>query len=156
VEYVIASKQLAPGLGPQRFEITCASGAPFEARSSYGTSGTTLTLRDSAGREVASVRKRLNGMGRDLYVDDEKVAHVQKNSFSSRGYSIDSDYDITGEGNFGGGEFKIAKGGTVVATTVRQRWPVKFAVDIDDGEDQVLFLGIALALAHDFVSGDRD
>jgi uncharacterized protein YxjI len=151
VEYVLASKRFA-GLGPQRFEITYASGAPFEARSSYGTSGTTLTLRDSAGREVASVRKRLNGIGRDLYVDDEKVAHVQQ---SGRGYSIASDYDITGEGYFAGGEFKMARDGAVVATTVRQRWALKFAVDVDDGEDQVLFLGLALAMAHDFVSGDR-
>jgi len=154
VRYVIARTQFL-ATGPQRFEITYASGAPFEARSSYGTSGTTLTLRDSSGREVATVCKRLNGTGRDLCVEGEKVAHVQKRHYESLSYVIDSDYGITGEGNFGGGEFKISRDGTVVATTVRQRWRVRFTVDIDEGEDQILFLGIALAMAHDFVSGDK-
>jgi len=40
-------------------------------------------------------------------VEGEKVAHVQKRHYEALSYVIDSDYGITGEGNFGGGEFSL-------------------------------------------------
>jgi hypothetical protein len=46
-----------------------------------------------------------------------------------------------------------------VATTVRQRHvkpKIKWSVDIDDYEDQVMFLAIILAIAHDYISADTN
>jgi hypothetical protein len=91
------------------------------------------------------------------YVGDEHVARVQKGSFPRGGWLIAADAGgISGEGNFGGGEYRLSRDGVQVATTARQgHLKYKFSVDIDDGEDQVLFLAIVLAMAHDLVSGDR-
>jgi uncharacterized protein YxjI len=154
MKYVIASTRWVLG---QRFEITDDSGAPlFDARTSFGTFGTKLTATDSSGREVMSVRKRPNGVAREVYVGDEHVARVQKGSFPS-GWLITADAGgISGEGNFGGGEYRLSNDGMLVATTVREgHLKYKFSVDIDDGEDQVMLLAIVLAMAHDVVSGDR-
>jgi uncharacterized protein YxjI len=154
VKYVIASTRWVLG---QRFEITDDSGAPlFEARSSFGTFGTKLIAKDGSGREIMSVRKRLNGWAREVYVREEHVARVQRRGVIRAGWLIDADSGrISGEGNFDFGEYRLSKDGIQVATTVRQRhMKVKFSVDIDDYEDQVMFLAIILAMAQDLVSGD--
>jgi uncharacterized protein YxjI len=157
MKYVIACTRR---VGGQRYEITNDSGAPsFEARSSYGTFGTKLTVTDSSGREIMSVRKRLNGTVRDVYVGDEHVGRVQKRGGITRypQWIVDADAGgISGDGHFTDGEYTLSRDGTQVATAVRpSHWKFRWNVDIDDYQDQVMYLALILAIANQFLSGDR-
>jgi uncharacterized protein YxjI len=159
MKYVIACTGRVLG---QRYEITDDSGAPlFKARSSYGAFGTKLTATDSSGREIMSVRMRLNSSVRDVYAGDEHVARLWRQGGITRhpAWIIEADAGgISGEGLFGegfkGGEYKLSKDGTQVATTVRLS-RLKWSVDIDDYEDQVTYLAIILGIAHNFLSPNR-
>jgi uncharacterized protein YxjI len=151
MKYVITNTHSVVGYR-QQFEITYDSGTPlFEAKSSFGKSGSTLTMTDTSGREVASIRKGLNPTafaGYEVYVGEEHVARVD----SLTGEIHADSGVITSQGNFGGGECTLSRDGTEVATTKRQgHWKANFAVDIDDGENQMLFLALILAMAHVFI-----
>jgi uncharacterized protein YxjI len=142
MEYVIASKWSLM----QRFEITDGSGAPqFEAR---GHLGAKITLHDLSGREVADIRKHAFTDTHEVYVDGQNVAQVKHAGIFGDKYDIQSAYGIlNARGHFDGGDYTISRDGMGVAQMVRQfSLREKFAVNVDDNENQVFLLGVVLAI----------
>jgi uncharacterized protein YxjI len=130
----------------ERFEITDMSGAPqFEAR---GHIGSQITLHDSSGREVADIRKQFFGDTHEVYLAGQRAAQVRHAGFLGDRYEIDASIgQLTARGSFGGGDYTLNQGGAPVASMVRQfSLREKFAIDIADGQNDVLLLAIMLAI----------
>jgi uncharacterized protein YxjI len=113
-----------------------------------------LVLRDPAGREVAQVQRRLVALRPtyEISVGGEEVAEVRKHFFTPFGdkFTIDipGPNDLEMAGNLFDHEFTISREGQTVAT-VSKRWLTMrdtYAVDIAQGQDDVLILASVLAL----------
>jgi len=114
----------------------------------------TLVIRDSAGNEVAQVRKRLIALRPTYEISraGQEVAEVRKKLFSPfiDRFTIDvpGPDDLEMKGSFFEHEFTISRQGQVVATVSKQ-WislTATYGVDIAPGEDDVLLLASVLAL----------
>jgi uncharacterized protein YxjI len=130
----------------ERFEITDAYGAPqFEAR---GHLGRKITLHDASGREVADIRKHLVTDTHEVYVDGREAAKVRHAGIIGDHYDIESSFGrLTARGHFDGGDYNISQNGAPVASMVRKfSLREKFAVDIADGQNDVLLLAVVLAI----------
>ena len=118
-----------------------------------------LVLRDSAGREVAQVKRRLVAL-RPTYsieIDGQEAAEVRKHFFTPFGdrFTIDvpGPDDLELRGNLLDHEFTVERGGQVVATASRRWFSLRdtYAVDVAPGQDDLLILAavLALDLAHE-------
>ena len=114
----------------------------------------TLVLRDPAGAEVARVHRRLLAL-RPTYevtVRGQELAEMRKHFFTPFGdrFTIDvpGPDDLELRGNLLDHEFTIRRRDRTVAT-VSKRWLAlrdTYAVEIDEGEDDLLLLACVLAL----------
>jgi uncharacterized protein YxjI len=113
-----------------------------------------LVIRDTDGREVAQVHRRLVAL-RPTYevtIAGQDVAEVRKRLFSPFGdrFTIDvpGPDDLEMRGDLLDHEFTIQRGGQTVAT-ISKRWLSfrdTYAVDIAPGQDDLLILAAVLAL----------
>ncbi|HZD67724.1 MAG TPA: LURP-one-related family protein [Actinomycetes bacterium] len=113
-----------------------------------------LVLRDPAGREVAQVQRKLVALRPTYQISagGQEVAEVRKHLFTPFGdrFTIDipGPDDLEMRGNLLDHEFTVQRGGRTVAT-VSKRWLSlrdTYAVDIAEGEDDLLILASVLAL----------
>ena len=126
----------------------------------YSVDGKVLTLRDTVivrdldGKELAKVERKLIALRPTYHItrQGEELAEVRKKIFSPfvDRFTIDvpgpDDLQVTG--SLFEHEYRIARGGQVVAT-VSKHWlslTETYGVDIAEGEDDVLILASVLAL----------
>lgn len=136
-------------------DITDEAGRPV-----YIVDGKVLTLRDTVivrdldGTELAKVERKLIALRPTYHITNrgEDLADVRKKIFSPfiDRFTIDvpgpDDLEVTG--SLFEHEYRIARGGRVVAT-VSKHWlslTETYGVDIAEGEDDVLILASVLAL----------
>lgn len=142
MEYLISSRWSLM----ERFDITDGSGAlRFEAR---GHLGSQITLHDASGQEVADIRKHLMTDTHDVYVQGQRVAQVRHAGIFGDRYDIESAFGVlNARGRFDGGDYTVSRDGVPVAKMLRQfTLREKFAVDIDDNQDQAFLLALVLAV----------
>jgi uncharacterized protein YxjI len=142
MEYVMASR----GSLMERFEITDAAGTPqFEAQ---GLLGSSITLHDSNGQEVADIRKHLMTDAHEVYVGGQHAARVRHAGIFGDKYDIESAFGyLTARGRFDGGDYTVSRDGEPVASMVRKfSLREKFAIDIADGENQAFLLALVIAI----------
>jgi uncharacterized protein YxjI len=113
-----------------------------------------LVLRDPEGNEVAQVHRKLVAL-RPTYritVGGEEAAEVRKRFFTPFGdrFTIDvpGPDDLELRGNLFDHEFTIERGGRTVATVSKRWFSLRdaYAVDVAEGEDDLLILASVLAL----------
>jgi uncharacterized protein YxjI len=113
-----------------------------------------LVLRDPDGREVAQVHRKLVAL-RPTYritVGGEEAAEVRKHFFTPFGdrFTIDvpGPDDLEMQGDLFDHEFTIQRGGRTVATVSKRWFSMRdtYAVDVAEGEDDLLILASVLAL----------
>jgi uncharacterized protein YxjI len=113
-----------------------------------------LVLRDPDGRQVAQVHRKLVAL-RPTYritIGDEQAAEVRKHFFTPFGdrFTIDvpGPDDLEMRGNLFDHEFTIQRGGRTVATVSKRWFSLRdtYAVDIAEGQDDLLILASVLAL----------
>jgi uncharacterized protein YxjI len=113
-----------------------------------------LVLRDPEGREVAQVHRKLVAL-RPTYritIGGEEAAEVRKHFFTPFGdrFTIDvpGPDDLEMRGNLFDHEFTVQRGGRTVATASKRWFSMRdtYAVDVAEGEDDLLILASVLAL----------
>jgi uncharacterized protein YxjI len=148
-------------------DITDEQGRPlFHVDGKVLTLHDRLVIRDTEGREVAQVQRKLVAL-RPTYevtVAGQEAAEVRKHLFSPFGdrFTIDvpGPDDLEMRGDLFDHEFTIRRGGEEVAT-VSKRWLSfrdTYAVDIAPGQDDLVILAsvLALDLAEDRERRRRD
>jgi uncharacterized protein YxjI len=113
-----------------------------------------LVLRDPEGREVAQVQRKLVALRPtyEISAGGQEVAEVRKHFFTPFGdrFTIDipGPGDLEMEGNLFDHEFTIRRGGQTVATVSKRWFSVRdtYAVDVAQGEDDLVILASVLAL----------
>jgi uncharacterized protein YxjI len=132
----------------------------FIVRSQLLSFGKKLRIFDLAGNELCYIEQKLFRFmpEYDLYLAGEHVANVKKRFAMFR-----NDFDITSsggtysvEGDFFAHEFSLFKDGMIAARISKQFFSFTdtYGVDIDDGQDQITTL--ALAIVIDMVCHDHD
>ena len=113
-----------------------------------------LVLRDPSGNQVASVHRKLVAL-RPTYqvtIGGEEAAEVRKHLFTPFGdrFTIDvpGPDDLEVRGDLFDHEFTVERGGRTVATVSKRWFSVRdtYAVDVAEGEDDLLVLASVLAL----------
>jgi uncharacterized protein YxjI len=114
----------------------------------------TLEIRDAEGRVLVTVRKKLIAVHETMEIeqDGELVATVRKALISPLHHrsAVDladgSQLEVTG--NILDKEFEISAGGQILARISRAWFRIRdtYGVDVAPGQDDVLFLAIAVAL----------
>lgn len=113
-----------------------------------------LVLRDTEGREVAQVQRKLVAM-RPTYqisVAGQEAAEVRKHLFTPFGERFTIDVpgpdDLEMKGNLLDHEFTIRRGDQTVATVSKRWFSMRdtYAVDVAPGQDDLLILASVLAL----------
>lgn len=142
------------GLGDD-FDITDEEGRPvLHVDGKVLSLHDRLVLSDADGREVAQVHRKLVSL-RPTYevsIGGERAAAVRKHMFTPFGdrFTIDipGPRDLEMEGNLFDHEFTISRGGQTVATVSKRWFSVRdtYAVDVAQGEDDLLILASVLAL----------
>jgi uncharacterized protein YxjI len=130
----------------ERFDITDESGSmAFEAKGHLGSS---ITLHDPYGRQVAGITKHVFTDTHDIEVNGERVAQVRHTGFFGDRYEVESAYGVlTASGRWFSNNFTMLRGGTPVAEMVQQwGWGEKFALDVADSESAPFILEVMLAL----------
>ena len=150
--YLIREKLIDIG---DDFDITDEAG-----RLAYRVDGKVLSLRDRlviqdpAGREVASVHRQLVALRRTYRIEiaGENAGNVRKKLFTPfrDSYTIDvpGPDDLTMHGDLLDHEYEVEKGGRRVARVSRRWLSIRdtYAVDVEDGENDLLVLAAVLAL----------
>jgi uncharacterized protein YxjI len=127
----------------------------------------TLEIRDADGRVLVTVRKKLIAVHETMEIEQDGalVATVRKALISPLHHRSAVDLADGGElevvGNILDKEFEITAGGQVLARISRAWFRIRdtYGVDVAPGQDDVLFLAIAVALdriQHDDEVRDRD
>lgn len=113
-----------------------------------------LVLRDPEGHEVAQVHRKLVALRPtyEISVGGHEVAEVRKHFFTPFGdrFTIDipGPGDLEMKGNLFDHEFTIRRGGQTVATVSKRWFTIRdtYAVEVADGEDDLVVLASVLAL----------
>jgi uncharacterized protein YxjI len=162
--YLIRERFFAIG---EDFDITDQDGRPvLHVDGKVFSLHDRLVIRDPAGREVAQVHRKLVSL-RPTYkvsVGGEEAAEVRKHLFTPfhDRFTIDvpGPDDLEMAGDLFDHEFTIRRGGDVVATVSKRWFSIRdtYAVDIADGEDDLVILAsvLALDLAQDRDRGKKD
>ncbi len=113
-----------------------------------------LSFQDASGNEVAFIREKLLALRKsyEIHRGGDRVAVVKKDLFNlfRVGFTVDvpgpDDYEA--KGSILDHEYTFRRGGRVVAE-VSKRWFTlrdTYAVDIEEGEDDVLILASAIVI----------
>jgi uncharacterized protein YxjI len=146
--YVIGRRQRHSHTRP----ITDDSGTlRFEVQDSGKASSVKLSIRDTEGTEVAAISHEILASHYELLADGQRIT-MRACGLLGRHLEINSAADrLEVVGNYRSRQpFSITRGGMpTAAVTLRKQ----FAVEVTDGEDPVLMLGVALTIAS--VKADR-
>jgi uncharacterized protein YxjI len=137
-----------------RFAITDESGMPqFEVQGRFAFSKR-LSIRDSAGAEVALI-SRPGLLTRYEILVGSQLATVRPRGFLGQRFEIDSAAGrLEARGNFSGRQYSVTRGGMQAAAVTQLRTlRERFAVEITDGEDPVLMLAVVLVI--EIIRDDR-
>jgi uncharacterized protein YxjI len=137
-----------------RFAITDESGMPqFEVQGRFAFSKR-LSIRDSAGAEVAVI-SRPGLLTRYEILVGSQLATVRPRGFLGQRFEIDSAAGrLEARGNFSGRQYSVTRGGVQAAAVTQLRTlRERFAVEITDGEDPVLMLAVVLVI--EIIRDDR-
>ena len=116
--------------------------------------GDKLSFKDSGGNELALIDQKLLSIGPQYEIirGGDTVAVVKKHLFTLFRASFTVDVpgpdDLEAEGNFLDHEYTFERGGREVAR-VSKKWfrlADTYAVDIDEGQDDVLILASAVVI----------
>ena len=127
----------------------------------------TLEIQDPDGRVLVTVRKKLIAMHETMEIDEDGtvVASVRKALASPLHHRSTVDLadgsQLEVAGNILDKEFEITAGGRVLARISRAWFRIRdsYGVEVAPGQDDVLFVAIAVALDrihHDDEERDRD
>jgi uncharacterized protein YxjI len=152
MRYVIREKLLHLAEDSQ---ITDETGAVrFQVDGKIFSLHDTLVMRDSAGAEVATIRRELVTLAPAYTITrgDQELAEVRKRLLSFLGERMVIDIpgpdDLELRGDLVEHEYTIERGDNVVAT-VSKHWfalSATYGVDIASGEDDALILAVVLVL----------
>ena len=141
------------------FRIKTADGQDaYQVDGKVFSFGDKLSFKDMQGREVAVIDQQVLSLGSkyEIIRDGKTVAVVKKHLFTlfRARFTVDvpGPDDLEAQGNFLDHEYTFERGGREVAR-VSKKWfsfADTYAIDIDDGEDDVLI--IASAIVIDLVS----
>jgi uncharacterized protein YxjI len=130
----------------------------------YKANGKALHLRkkfileDANGAELAKIQERVITVRDKMVIErDAGSATVHKALVGLRErYQVDVDHgsDLKAHGNFVDHEYEIERDGQTVATVSKRWFRVRdtYGIEIDDGQDDVLLLAVAVcldAMSHD-------
>jgi uncharacterized protein YxjI len=126
----------------------------------------TLEIQDPGGRVLVAVRKKLIALHETMEIEQDGavLATVRKALISPLHHRSTVDLadgsQLEAVGNILGKEFEITAGGQVLARISRAWFRIRdtYGVDVAPGQDDVLFLAIAVALDrihHDEEERDR-
>lgn len=152
MRYLMKEKLIAVG---QDFMIQDESGRDaFFVDGKAFSFGDKLVFKDMAGAELARIEQKLLAWGPtyEIYRGGQQVATVKKSLFTlfrSR-FSVDvpGPDDLEAQGDFLDHEYTFTRGSQTVAT-VSKRWLSirdTYAIDIAQGEDDVLLLACAVVV----------
>jgi uncharacterized protein YxjI len=129
--------------GTPRFEVT--GGVTFGRR---------LSLRDPGGTELAVISRRAFARRYQVLAGGGETT-VSPRGLFGRNYEIDSPAGpMEAHGNFSGREYAVTANGLPAVTVTQLRtFRERFAVDVADGQDDVLML--ALILVFETAREDR-
>jgi len=113
-----------------------------------------LEIKDAGGRVLVTVRKKLIAMREAMEIEEDGavVATVRKALISPLHHRSTVDLadgsQLDAVGNIWDREFEITAGGQVLARISRAWFRIRdtYGVDVAPGQDDVLFLAIAVAL----------
>ena len=152
MRYVIREKFFHLGEDSQ---ITDESGRPvYEVDGKVLSLHNTLVIRDMNGQEVATVKRHLIALTPTYAIErpGQGETEVRKHFINLLGdhYTIDvpGPDDLEIDGNLFEHEYRVRRGGAVVAT-VSKRWislTDTYGIDIAQGQDDVTILASILAL----------
>ena len=152
MRYVIREKFLHLGEDSQ---ITDESGRPvYEVDGKVLSLHNTLVMRDMSGQEVATVKRHLIALTPTYAIErpGQGETEVRKHFINLLGdhYTIDvpGPDDLEIDGNLFEHEYRVMRGGSVIAT-VSKRWIAltdTYGIDITPGQDDVTILASVLAL----------
>jgi uncharacterized protein YxjI len=136
-------------------QITDESGQPiYEVDGKVLSLHNTLNVRDMSGNEVATVKRQLIALTPTYVIDrpGQGETTVRKHFINLLGdhFTIDipGPDDLEMEGNLFDHEYRITRGGAVVAT-VSKRWIAltdTYGIETAPGQDDALILAAVLAL----------
>jgi uncharacterized protein YxjI len=130
-----------------RFAITDDTGVPqFDVHGRFAFSRK-LSLRDSAGTEVAVIIRRGWPMRYEVLAGGQ-LTTVRPRGFLGKRFEIDSPAGVLeARGNFSGRQYSVTRGGApVVAVTQLRTFREQFSAEVCDGEDALLMLAVVLAI----------
>jgi uncharacterized protein YxjI len=152
VRYLMRERILSWG---DDFTIRDADGGKaFHVDGRVFSFGDKLSFKDTRGHEVARIDQKLLSLGPQYEIirNGKTVAVVKKHLFSllRARFTVDvpGPDDLEASGDFLDHEYSFQRGGREVAR-VSKKWlslSDSYAVDIDDGEDDVLILASAVVI----------
>lgn len=131
----------------------------YSVKSQLLSIGKKLKILDLSGNELCNIEQKLLKFMPEykILISGQEIATVKKKfSLLKNNFTIDSTSgNFTVDGNFTGHEFTIRNGNTVVAMISKKFFSMSdtYGVEIDDGQDQVV--GLALAIVIDMVCHDQ-
>lgn len=130
-----------------RFTITDSDGIPqFEVQGRFAFTKK-LSVRDSAGAEVAVISR--HGLpARYEIVSGGRVSTVRPRGLFGQRFEIGSAAGLLeARGNFSGRQYSVSRAGVQVAAVVQLRTlRERFAIEVTEGEDPVLMLAVVLVI----------
>jgi uncharacterized protein YxjI len=152
MRYVMREKILSWG---DDFTIRDADGRDaYKVDGKVFSFGDKLSFQDMQGREVARIEQKLLSLGPQYEIirGDATVAVVKKHLFTllRARFTVDvpGPDDLEASGNFLDHDYRFERGGRVVARASK-KWVSltdTYAIDIDEGEDEVLILASAVVI----------
>jgi uncharacterized protein YxjI len=152
MRYILRQKMLSLA---DSFQIKNENGADaFVVNGTVFSLGKQLALEDMSGNPLVSIQQQLMSWGPSYAInrDGTQIAHVKKELFNVFSYRFTIDLadapSLETTGDFSNHEYAITRNGQQVAAISKQWFAMTdtYGVDVDDAEDNVLILAIAVVI----------
>lgn len=130
-----------------RFTVEDPAGTPRFEVSGRSAFGRRLSVLDTEGTELAVISRRAFGRRYQVLAGGQETTVSPRGLFGRR-FEIDSPVGpMEARGNFSGRQYAVtANGLPAVAVTQLRTIRGRFAVDVADGQDDVLMLALVLVI----------
>ena len=152
MRYLLRQKMLSLA---DSFQIKNEDGSDaFDVAGTLFSLAKQLALQDMTGNTLVSIEQQLMSWGPSYAIsrDGAQVAHVKKEPFNFFSYRFTIDLadapSLETTGDFSNHEYAITRDGQQVAAISKQWFTMTdtYGVDVDQGEDDVLILAIAVVI----------